>query len=57
MTPAQIMAEYTRREREANARPQGADVGRIIRDVAEWAGLPFAEVDALVKDYSAMRPN
>ncbi len=54
---AAIAAEYLRREREANARPQGADHAALMLSVGLMFGVTAAEVRAAVLDYTIMDPN
>ena len=50
MTDRDIMAEYLRIEREANGKPQGADVEAIIIWVAAAAGRKIDDVRRIVRE-------
>ena len=47
-----IYAEYLHQETAANRTPQGADVERLIRNVAAQFEMPVADVAAIVRDRS-----
>ena len=56
MTQEQIATEYLAREKAANAKPAGADVHGIIRDMCSDYGLERRDVVRAVLDTIA-RPN
>lgn len=50
MTPDDFAAEYLRREREANARKEGADPRAILTALADEHGITYAEARKIVLD-------
>lgn len=52
MTPDQIATEYLRREAEANAKPEGADVHAIIEGMCEEFTLKRQTVVQAVLDHT-----
>lgn len=57
MTPEALATEYLRREREANATPQGADHRAILAALADENGLSYAEARGIILDHTIMRAN
>ena len=56
MTDAEIIAEFERRETEANKTMIGADHRQILADVAEEARRPLEEVRRIILDSTIMGP-
>ena len=57
MTDAEIIAEFTRREREANAKPRGADHPQILADVSRLAERPLEDVRRIILDSTVFGAN
>ena len=57
MTDMEIVREFERLEREANARTEGADYYMILQMLAGTSGRSVAEVRRLVLDNTFMPPN
>jgi len=54
MTPEQVTEIYLEREREANARQEGADVQAIIDGIMSEYGLTRQQVVQAVLDHTIM---
>lgn len=52
-TAKAVWSEYLHQEKAANKTPQGADVDRLIRNVAAQFDMPVTDVAAIVRDRSA----